>query len=43
NLAAHIDGINGPQFKRIAADAKANCPVSKVLNAEITLTHTLNG
>ena len=41
-LAAHIEGIDGQQFERIAADAKANCPVSKVLNAEITLTHTLN-
>jgi osmotically inducible protein OsmC len=42
-LNARIDGIDEPQFARIAADAKANCPVSKVLNAEITLTHTLNG
>lgn len=42
-LAAHIEGIDSAQFERIAADAKANCPVSKVLNAEITLTHTLNG
>ena len=41
-LAAEIEGIDGAQFERIAADAKANCPVSKVLNAEITLTHTLN-
>jgi len=42
-LAARIDGIDQAQFDRIAADAKANCPVSKVLNAEITLTHSLNG
>ena len=42
-LTAQIDGIDEAQFARIAADAKANCPVSKVLNAEITLTHTLNG
>ena len=41
-LNARIDGIDEDQFARIAADAKANCPVSKVLNAEITLTHTLN-
>jgi osmotically inducible protein OsmC len=41
-LNARIDGIDEEQFARIAADAKANCPVSKVLNAEITLTHTLN-
>ena len=42
-LTATIDGIEAGQFESIAADAKANCPVSKVLNAEITLTHTLNG
>ena len=41
-LVARIDGIDEDQFARIAADAKANCPVSKVLNAEITLTSTLN-
>ena len=43
HLDARIDGIDPDVFERIAADAKANCPVSKVLNAEITLTHTLNG
>ena len=43
DLVATIDGIDPEDFARIAADAKANCPVSKVLNAEITLTHRLNG
>ena len=42
-LTASIAGIDPAEFERIAAEAKANCPVSKVLNAEITLTHTLNG
>jgi osmotically inducible protein OsmC len=42
DLTATIDGIEADQFAEIAADAKANCPVSKVLNAEITLTHRLN-
>ncbi|MDB5703774.1 MAG: osmotically inducible protein OsmC [Sphingomonas bacterium] len=42
DLTATIDGIEPDQFAEIAADAKANCPVSKVLNAEITLTHRLN-
>ena len=42
-LNATVPGIDADQFARIAADAKANCPVSKVLNAEITLQHTLNG
>ena len=43
DLTATVDGIDADQFAAIAADAKANCPVSKVLNAEITLTHQLNG
>ncbi|MDB5682174.1 MAG: osmotically inducible protein OsmC, partial [Sphingomonas bacterium] len=42
-LTASVPGIDADQFARIAADAKANCPVSKVLNAEITLEHTLSG
>ena len=42
DLTATIDGIDADRFAEIAADAKANCPVSKVLNAEITLTHRLN-
>lgn len=42
DLTATIDAIDPAQFEAIAADAKANCPVSKVLNAEITLTHHLN-
>jgi osmotically inducible protein OsmC len=42
DLVATIDGIDADEFEKIAADAKANCPVSKVLNAEITLTHRLN-
>jgi len=43
DLVATIDGIDPAKFEEIAAGAKANCPVSKVLNAEITLTHKLNG
>lgn len=42
DLTATIDGIDPGQFESIAADAKANCPISKVLNAEITLTQRLN-
>jgi osmotically inducible protein OsmC len=41
-LDARIDGIDEARFAAIAADAKANCPVSKLLNAEITLQHRLN-
>ena len=42
DLKAQVDGIDPAVFEEIAAGAKANCPVSKVLNAEISLTHTLN-
>lgn len=41
DLKADVPGIDKAQFARIAEDAKANCPVSKVLNVELTLTHTL--
>jgi osmotically inducible protein OsmC len=40
-LTATVPGISADQFADIAADAKANCPISKLLNAEISLTHTL--
>ena len=40
-LNAKVEGISKDEFEAIAADAKANCPVSKVLNAEITLEHNL--
>jgi osmotically inducible protein OsmC len=40
-LTAEVPGISPEQFDELAAGAKANCPVSKLLNAEVTLTHTL--
>lgn len=42
DLKATVDGIEPGAFEAIAADAKQHCPVSKVLNADVTLTHTLN-
>src|SRR5579863_10529909 len=36
-LRAKVPGITQEQFLRIAADAERNCPISKVLKAEITL------
>lgn len=36
-LSGHVEGIEGAEFRRIADEAKAGCPVSKVLNAEISL------
>ena len=32
-LAASVPGIDQARFSEIAADAKANCPVSKALSA----------
>lgn len=40
-LTAKIPGIDKVKFDEIAADAKKNCPISKLLNAEITLLATL--
>jgi lipoyl-dependent peroxiredoxin len=40
-LEAQVDGIDDERFARIAQEAKANCPISKLLDAEITLEHRL--
>lgn len=37
-LTGSVPGLDDAEFHRIAEEAKAGCPVSKVLNAEITLT-----
>jgi osmotically inducible protein OsmC len=37
NLKAKVPGLAREEFQKLAAEAKATCPVSKVLNAEITL------
>lgn len=36
-LKASIPGITPEKFQECAEDAKQNCPISKLLNAEITL------
>ncbi len=36
-LTAKVTGLPAADFQRIASEAKANCPVSKLLNAEISL------
>ena len=41
SLKAKIAGIDEAEFGRIADDAKTNCPISKLLNAEVTLEKTL--
>jgi osmotically inducible protein OsmC len=40
-LKGKVPGIDQKKFQEIAAEAKANCPVSRVLNAKITLDATL--
>lgn len=40
-VKAKVPGISAEQFQECAADAKANCPVSKAYNCEITLDATL--
>ncbi len=41
SLKAKIPGINQEQFDQAADKAKANCPISKLLNTEISLEKTL--
>jgi osmotically inducible protein OsmC len=41
SLNADVPGIDRGRFEELARAAEKNCPVSKVLNAEITMTFTL--
>ncbi|HET9428680.1 MAG TPA: OsmC family protein [Allosphingosinicella sp.] len=41
-LTASVAGIDEARFAEIAQDAKANCPISKLLKAEIGFEFTLN-
>jgi osmotically inducible protein OsmC len=40
-LQAKVPGLSKEEFQKLADAAKAGCPVSKVLNATITLNATL--
>ena len=40
-MSAKVPGITPEKFQECAAEAKANCPVSKAYNCEITLDATL--
>ena len=40
-LTARIPAIDAAKFDEIAAKAKANCPISRLLNATVTLTAKL--
>ena len=41
NLKAKVPSINQKKFEELAEDAKANCPISGVLNCEIILNSVL--
>ncbi|CAN5153234.1 OsmC family protein [soil metagenome] len=41
DLKASVPGIDAGQFAALAKGAEANCPVSKLFNAEISLTYHL--
>tara|TARA_B110000438_G_scaffold122614_1_gene119684 strand:- start:124 stop:543 length:420 start_codon:yes stop_codon:yes gene_type:complete len=41
NLKAKVPGISQKKFEELAEDAKANCPISGVLNCEIILNSVL--
>jgi osmotically inducible protein OsmC len=40
-LVAKVPGIAADEFAKIAKEAEMNCPVSKLLDCEITLEHSL--
>ena len=40
-VKATVPGIDAEKFAECAADAKANCPISKSLNMEITMDAAL--
>jgi osmotically inducible protein OsmC len=40
-LTAKVPGIDAAKFNEIAAAAKAGCPISRLLNAQVTLAATL--
>lgn len=41
DVVGKVPGISKDKFEACAADAKANCPISKLLNTKITLNATL--
>lgn len=40
-VKATVPGIDAAKFADVAADAKANCPISKLLNTEISMEASL--
>jgi lipoyl-dependent peroxiredoxin len=42
NLKANVSEISQDKFEELVAEAKANCPISKLLNTKITVESDLN-
>lgn len=42
-LQGKVPGVSAEEFQTLAADAKANCPISRLLNCEILLNAELVG
>jgi len=42
DLTAHIPGADRDKFQEAAHNAEVGCPISRVLNAKVSLTATLN-
>jgi osmotically inducible protein OsmC len=40
-VTARVPGVTDDKFQKVAAEAKANCPISRLLKAEITMKATL--
>lgn len=43
SMKAKLPGVARDEFEQLAAQAKANCPISKLLNCEITLETEFEG
>lgn len=43
DVVARVPGADRPRFERAANDAKTGCPISKLLNAKITMQARLDG
>lgn len=43
DCAGKVPGATAAQFDELAEKAKAGCPISRVLNAKVTLSKTLEG
>lgn len=41
-LKAEVKGISEDKFAELVKDAEQNCPISKLLNAEISVSYELN-